>query len=248
MTILSTFSIDSVLSPSGDSFDSDREGLRDALSTGDPTARKQVFDFANRYWATVATEAWNEGERSSEIMEICLDVKRLCEWVYETSREESEERYDTGGAVTTSGMMLYVLGDTDGAIERFREIIRRPVNSYFHESTFEKLISVLIKDDRADEAMVEVEQLLESYPHNDFGARVKEAYAHEMGSGGSAGGGGTKIDAETYGKVTTALSEQFSRDIETLSAQGLPPAELQVRMGDAQKAFQSAMELLSRLL
>lgn len=246
MSTLSTHSIDLILGAHDDAFDGDREALRSALLGGEPGARRQVFDFANRYWATVATEAWNEGERSVEIMKICRDVQRLCEWVYETPLEDTEERYDVGGAVTTSGMMLYVLGDTDGAIERFRQIIRRPVNSYFHESTFEKLVSVLIKDDRSDEAMIEVERLLDSYPGNEFGNNCKEAYANDMG--GAGGGDEVKIDAETYGKVTTALSHQFSKDMEKLMAQGLPQAELQVRLADAQKSFQSTMELLARLL
>ncbi len=248
MATLPTHLIDSILAPHGDSLDAARASVQDALAAGAPAGRKQAFDFANEYWATVATEAWNEGERSQEIHVICTEVKQLCDWVNETPREEFEDRYDTGGAVTTAGMMLYVLGDTDGAVERFQEIIARPVNSYFHESTHEKLISTLIKDDRTDEALLAIDALLDSYPHNTFGQNCREAYAADQANSASTGGPEDKIDHETYSKVTTALSAQFSADMEKLMGAGLPPAEMQVRMNDAQKAFQSTMELLSRLL
>lgn len=248
MSTLSTLLIDSLLEPCGDSHDDRRAEVRQALSDGDPGARKQVFDYANAYWADVATAAWTEGERSFEILQVCKDVRCLCEWVYETPRLEHEERYDAGGAVTTSGMMLFVLGDTDGALERFRQITCRPVNSYFHESTYEKLISVLIKENRTDEAIAEVDQLLEHYPGNEMGHNCRSAYATDMANAGAAGSSGAKIDAETYSRVTTALSTQFGADMEALMAQGLPPAEMQVRMNDVQKAFQSAMDLLARLV
>lgn len=248
MTALPTHIIDPILAPHGDALDTSRAELKEALDAGAPGARKQAFEFANEYWATIATEAWNEGERSQEIHTICNEVKRLCNWINETPRTEAEDRYDSGGAVTTAGMMLYVLGDTDGAIEHFQEIIARPVNSYFHESTHEKLISTLIKDDRTDEALTAIDALLEAYPHNTFGQNCRDAYAADQAGGQSGGGSEDKIDHETYSKVTTALSAQFSSDMEKLMAQGLPPAEMQVRMNDAQKAFQSTMELMSRLL
>lgn len=248
MSTLSTHLIDSILQPKDDSHEDRRAEVRQALADGDPGARKQVFDFANTYWADIATEAWNEGERSMEIMAVCKDVRRLCEWVYETPRVEDEDRYDAGGAVTTSGMMLFVLGDTDEAIERFRQITSRPVNSYFHESTYEKLISVLIKENRTDEAMAEVDQLLEHYPHNELGHNCRNAYATDMANAGSSAAPAAKIDPDTYTRVSEALTAQYAADMEALVAQGLSPAEMQVRMGDAQKAFQSTMELLSRLL
>ena len=249
MATLPTHLIDTILQAHDDALDGQRASVLAALHSGAPGARKQVFDFANQYWAPIATAAWNEGERSSEIMTVCSDVQRLCEWVFETPREEDEERYDTGGAVTTSGMMMYVLGDTDGAVERFRSIIQRPVNSYFHESTHEKLIATLIKDDRTDEAVPAIDDLLGQYPYNTFGNNCKEAYEAQMEGGGVGGdAAGTKIDMDTYTQVTTALSNQFSADMEKLVADGLPPAEMQVRMNDAQKSFQAAMELVSRLL
>ena len=249
MATLPTHLIDSVLEPHDDALDGQRASVVTALESGAADARKQVFDFANQYWSPIAVAAWNEGERSMEILTVCSDVKRLCEWVYDTPRDEAEERFDTGGAVTTAGMMLYVLGDTDGAVERFRSILQRPVNSYFHESTHEKLIATLIKEDCTDEAVTAIDDLLEQYPHNTFGNNCKEAYeAQVAGAGTGADPSGTKIDMEAYTQVTTALSNQFSADMEKLVAEGLEPAEMQVRMNDAQKAFQSAMELVSRLL
>ena len=249
MPELPTHLIDSILEPKGDALDGQRAATAAALEGGVPDARKQVFDLANQCWMPIATAAWNEGERSSEIFSVCSDVQRLCEWVYETPRQDDEDRFDTGGAVTTAGMMLYVLGDTDGAIERFRSIIQRPVNSYFHESTHEKLISTLVKEDRTDEAVEAIDDLLGQYPHNTFGNNCKEAYEAQLaGSAAGAEATGTKIDMDAYTQVTTALSHQFSEDMERLVAEGLPPAEMQVRMNDAQKAFQSAMELVSRLI
>ena len=245
MAALPTHLIDSILEAQGDSLDAARASLVTSLQGGNPGARKAVFDFANQHWATVATEAWNEGERSPRIMTICRDVQHLCDWVAETPREEGEESYDAGGAVTTAGMMLYVLGDTEGALKHFHQIIARPVNSYFHESTHEKLISTLIKEDRTHEALAAIDALLGDYPHNAFGKKCREAYEADQASGAADG---AKLDMDAYGKVTTALSTQFSTDMENLMAEGLSPAELQVRMNEAQKAFQSAMELLSRLV
>lgn len=248
MNPLPTHLIDALLEPKGDAHDSQRASVRAALEGGESGARKQVFEYANTYWADVAVAAWSEGERSAEIVAVCGQVKSLCEWVFETPRDEGEERYDVGGAITTSGMMLYVLGDTDGAIERFRKILARPVNSYFHESTHEKFISLLIQENRTDEAMVAVDQLLGHYPHNELGHNCRNAYATDMANAGAAAASGALLDADTYSRVTAALAAQFGADMEALMAQGLAPAEMQVRMADAQKAFQSAMDLLARLV
>lgn len=248
MPTYDTLLIDSLLAPREDPLDSTRATVREALAEGAPGARKQVFDLANATWAGVAAAAWNEGERSPEISRICRDAKHLCEWVYRTPIADGEDRYDVGGAVTTAGMMAYILGDTEDALQRFRKILERPVNSYFHESTFEKLISVLIKEDRTDEAMVEVNRMLEVYPGNELAQNCRDAYAVDQANAAGAGAAGPTISQEAYAEVTSALALLFQKDMEALMNAGLDPQQMQERMEAAQKAYTSAVEQVSRLV
>ena len=252
--------LDSALRPRGDAFDAERAELKAAIESDQPNLRALAYGFAGTIWEPIAVDAWNDGERSPEILTTAREIRDLCRWTIQRESANGDERFDIAGSQTVEAMMHHILGDDDEAVTLLRKATDRPTNAYFWESATEKLATILINANRIDEALDTLRTLQAAHPHNTFAENCLSAYeidqANEAAIGTSLEGFDIDEFLETGGGAPSPdqaavfmglLGENLQRDCQAIMASGASPEDQSAEMQAATEKFQAAIQKLSEL-
>lgn len=257
MTSRSPKAIQQALDHREDGLEALRDLAREAVESEAPDARVQVFGLANALWETIAQAAWNEGNRSTAVLDRGSEIRDLCRWTIEFSVNEDDELFDLAGAQMVLAMVEHVSGNSALSIELLASATNRGTDQYFWESASEKHARILIDLNRLDEALAKLREIQAAHPDNAFARNCLEAYEADQSSEAAkleARAGlesilepGEELTPAHIPAITERIGQQFQADMAELMAMDLSTEERMKMMSAAQEEFMAVMQQMSEL-
>lgn len=249
-------SLAAALAPHGDALDADRREVRQRLQESEHTPLNEVYNLAVELWAVIASDVWNNEDRSAGAMTTVREIQALLAWVLGPGREESGQAH--GNAMVVFAQVSHVLGDDHAALVALDEAIDglgRDTTTW--AAACETKIRILIGQNHTDAALALVELLQSEQPGNAYASNILAAYEQDVANekarlaeGGRAPAhydvSNIHVTPETFPAVQQTLSALFQADLAAIQASGQAPADQAAAMQQLMAVFQDACAALQQ--